>query len=320
MNRNMTSQAVNSLRDIPALPPLPSAFKTPRGEALYLTAYDDAMQRWPVEYETLDARSRFGATHVVACGSRDAPPMVLLHCFGTSLTAWARNVADLSRHYRVYALDMMGQPGRSIPDQPIRTRDEMVEWMTGILDDLDIHHAILIGYSYGGFAALNYAMRVPDRVNRLVLLSPAGGLVPLKAEFYIRGALSTMLSRFSELTTNVLWFNWFCYAPNMKDADTRRMFDSLSRQFALGVKHFRMQPTVLPRAYADDELRSIRQPTLLLIGRQESLYDPVSAIKRGKQLIPDLQAELIPGASHDLPVSKPQIVNPRVLEFAGRAN
>jgi pimeloyl-ACP methyl ester carboxylesterase len=294
---------------------LPSAFRSPRGETEYMAAYEATMRLWPVQYESVDIPSRFGSTHLVVCGPRDAPPLVLLHCFFTSLAVWAYNILDLSRDYRVYALDMMGQPSKSIPDQPIGTREEMAEWLTAILDLLRISKTDLAGYSYGGFAALNYAMRASDRINKLVLLSPVGGLVPPKAQFYIRGMLSSVLHSFSRFTTNILWFDWFVYQPNLKNESTRRMFDCLSKQFALGLKHFRLGPTVLPLACSDEELRSVRTPTLLLIGQQEALYDPVAAVARAKQLIPDIRTDLIPLASHDLPVSQSKTVNRRVLEF-----
>lgn len=294
---------------------LPFPFKNPEGEAEYMAAYEAIMRLWPVPYEDMYIPSRFGSTHLVACGSKDAPPLVLLHCFFTSLTVWAYNTADFSRNYRVYAVDMMGQPSKSIPDQPISNREEMAEWLTGILDTLGINQTDLIGYSYGGFAALNYAILAPDRIKKLVLLSPAGGLVPLWKQFYIRGILSAALSGFSHFTTNILWFNWFVYQPNLKNEKTRKIFDSLSNQFALGMKYFRMAPTVLPSAYKDEELRSVKNPTLLLVGKQEALYDPAAAIERAKQLIPNIQAELIPQAGHDLPVSKPDIVDKKVLEF-----
>ncbi len=56
-----------------------SAFKTPEGEAAYLAAYDAAMKLWPVPYEEIEIPSRFGMTHVVTSGPKDAPPLVLLH-------------------------------------------------------------------------------------------------------------------------------------------------------------------------------------------------------------------------------------------------
>jgi pimeloyl-ACP methyl ester carboxylesterase len=296
---------------------LPSAFKSPKGEAEYMVAYEASMRLWTVANEGMDIPSRFGCTHLVVCGPKDAPPLVLLHCFDTSLTVWAYNIADLSRDYRVYALDMMGQPSKSIPDQPIRNREEMAEWLTGVLDALKIRQTDLIGYSFGGFAALNYAMRAPDRLKRLILLSPAGGLVPLKTQFYIRGMLSAVIPS-NRFTAKVLWFNWFFYGPNLKNEKTRRIFDLLVNQFALGLRYFRMGVAVLPLAYKDEELQRVNSPTLLLVGQQEALYDPVAAVERAKRLIPCIQTELIPHASHDMPVSQPGAVNQRILEFLQR--
>jgi len=150
---------------------LQSAFKSPGGEAEYMAAYEATMRLWTVPYEAMDIKSRFGSTHLVVCGRKDAPPLVLLHSFFMSLTVWAHNVADLSRDYRIYALDMIGQPGKSIPDQPMRDRGEMAEWLTGTLDALGITQTHLIGWSYGGFAALNYAIhRHADSPTRSVLV------------------------------------------------------------------------------------------------------------------------------------------------------
>jgi pimeloyl-ACP methyl ester carboxylesterase len=65
----------------------------------------------------------------------------------------------------------------------------------------------------------------------------------------------------------------------------------------------------------DEELRGVKNSTLLLIGQQESLYDPVAAIERAKRLIPNIQAELIPHAGHELPGGQPETVNRKILEF-----
>jgi pimeloyl-ACP methyl ester carboxylesterase len=291
-----------------------SPFKSPKGEAEYMAAYEATMRLWPVPYESMDIRSRFGSTHLVICGPKDAPPLVLLHCFFTSLTIWAYNIADLSRDYRVYALDMMGQPSKSIPDQPITNREEMAEWLTGILDALGISQTDLIGYSYGGGAALNYVIHAPNRIKKLILLSPAGGLVPLKTQFYIRGMLNALLPSLSDVLVRS-FMHWMFYEPNLHNEKGRRIFDCTLHQMQLGAKHFRLGAIVLPVPYKDEELRSVSNPTLLLIGQREALYDPVAAIERAKQLIPNIKTELIPQASHELPVSQPETVNKRILEF-----
>ena len=205
---------------------LASPFRSKQGEAEYMAAYDATMRLWPVPYEPMDILSRFGRTHLVVSGPKDAPPLVLLHCFFMSLTVWAYNIADFSRDHRVYALDLMGQPSKSIPDQPMRNREEMAEWLTSSLDALGIGQTNLAGWSYGGFAALNYAIHRPDRLRKLVLLTPIGSFVPLKAQFYIRGMLTRLPGRF--WSTSMM--HWFTYGPNLSDKDTKGMFDAMTNQ------------------------------------------------------------------------------------------
>ena len=88
-------------------------------------------------------------------------------------------------------------------------------------------------------------------------------------------------------------------------------------QFVLGVKNFRSRPQirVLPTVFTDDELRQIKAHTLLLIGGKEVIYDPEVAVNRAKQLIQSIEAEVVPNASHGLPMEQPEFVNERILEF-----
>ena len=124
-----------------------------------------------------------------------------------------------------------------------------------------------------------------------------------------------MLTRLPGRFWSTSMMHWFTYGPNLSNKDTKRMFDAMTNQFYPGVRYFRLPPTVLPVSYKDEELCGMRIPTLLLVGRQEALYDPVAAIKRAKHLIPDIKTELIPQAGHEMPMSKAAAVNARVLEF-----
>jgi len=82
-------------------------FKTPEGEVAYVAAYDAAMCLWPVPYVEMQIPSRFGTTHVIVSGPKEAPPLVLLHGYMATSTMWAPNIADFSKDYRVYAIDVM---------------------------------------------------------------------------------------------------------------------------------------------------------------------------------------------------------------------
>ena len=154
-----------------------SAFKTPEGKAAYLAAYDTAMKLWPVPYEEIEIPTRFGMTHVLASGPKDAPSLVLLHGMSMTSMMWSPNIADFSKEYRVYAIDVMGQPGKSIPDpdEPIRDAEDYVTWLRSTLDGLNLDRISLVGMSYGGWLVLNFAMTAPERVRKVCccLLRPA---------------------------------------------------------------------------------------------------------------------------------------------------
>jgi len=291
---------------------LSSAFKSPQGEAQYMAAYEAGLRLWTTPYEEKDIPGRFGNTHLVACGPKDAPPLVILHSALANLTAWAYNIADLSQVYRVYALDIMGQPNKSVPDQPIRARENFVEWLTTLLNALKIEKTHMAGVSYGGWLILNYAIGAPERLMKIVLLSPAGSFLPIVPQFYLRGMLSMLPPRRFWMSKFV---EWTTHRENLQDPNTRKMFDCLVEQMYLGLKYFKMQANVSPIAYQDDELRSVKNPALLLIGQQEVIYDPAASVERAKRLMPTVQAELIPGASHDMVFSRAKIVNRRILNF-----
>jgi pimeloyl-ACP methyl ester carboxylesterase len=283
-----------------------TAFKTRAGEAAYRAAYDAEMKSWPVPYEEIDLPSRFGTTHVIVCGPKAAPPLVLLHGYMATSTMWSINIAAFSKGHRVYAVDVMGQPGKSIPDEPICNAADFVSWLTATLDALGLDSVCLVGMSFGGWLALNYAVAVPQRVRKLVLLSP-GGLLPMVKQFTVRGML--MVSLPTRLTLNS-FFRWLGF--------TDRAYTNMLELMYLGLKHFRMPvetARIGPAVVSDEELRTLHVPTLLLIGDHEVISDPTGALERARRLIPDFRGELVPGARHEMCVRQHEIVDARVLEF-----
>ena len=120
----------------------------------------------------------FGPTHVVACGPRDAPPLVLLHgmCMGAPM--WFPNVAAWSEGYRVYAPDTIGDMGRSLYTLPPRRPGDYVAWLSDVLDALGVVQTCLLGLSFGGFVAATMAMHAPQRVRHLVLFGSGWRFLP----------------------------------------------------------------------------------------------------------------------------------------------
>jgi pimeloyl-ACP methyl ester carboxylesterase len=291
------------------------AFRTPEGEAMYFAAYDAVLKRWPVPFEEIDIPTRFGTTHVTASGPKDAPPLVLLHGYMATSMMWALNIGDFSQRHRVYAIDTMGQPGKSIPGDPIRSAAEYVAWLTATLDALHLDRVDLAGQSFGGWLALNYAIAAPERVRKLVLLS-AGGILPISTQFKLRGLLMMLVP--ARFTVKSFWL-WAGFRGAPDEIEHWRVMDLMY----LGIKHFRMPPEttrIAASPASDDELRTMRMPVLFLMGKNEVLCDAAAALARARRLVPDFQGELIPHCRHDMCATRSRIVDALVLEFLAKGH
>ncbi len=99
------------------------------------------------------------------------PPLILLHGLAGSSRWWSRNVPALSGAFRVIAVDLPGS-GAS-PRGHRLDLDAVVDQMAGMMDELGIDRASLIGHSMGGLIAGGLAADHPDRVDRLILVDAA---------------------------------------------------------------------------------------------------------------------------------------------------
>lgn len=120
---------------------------------------------------------RIGDRDIFVAEAGDGPAVVLLHGGGpgaSGLSNYSHNIEPLAEHFRVIVPDMPGY-GRST--KGIDQRDpfgDLAEAVRGLLDELGLRSANLVGNSYGGAAALRLALDTPERADRLVLMGPGG--------------------------------------------------------------------------------------------------------------------------------------------------
>lgn len=88
-------------------------------------------------------------------------------------------MGPLSQQYRTYAVDIIGEMNKSVPTRPIRSRREFNDWITDLFSGLQIENACIVGNSNGGFFALNAALHLPEKVEKLVLISPAATFIQM---------------------------------------------------------------------------------------------------------------------------------------------
>ncbi|WP_030325466.1 alpha/beta fold hydrolase [Streptomyces sp. NRRL B-3229] len=272
-------------------------------------AYDKVMARWPADREVLRVPTPFGMTYVNVCGPADAPPLVLLPGGGGATSAsWYAQAAHLARSRRVLAVDLLGAPGRSspAPDRHPRTVADLAAWLDALLDELGVPEADFGGHSYGGWIALHYALRAPDRMRRLFLLDPTQCFAGFKAA-YLLHALPMLLRPTPSRVRAFLEWESGGAAP---DPDWLRL-----QEAAAGFPATR--PVTGPRP-APDALRALKTSVLLLVAANSRTHDADGVTVRAAGLLPRVEAVLVPGVSHHaLPQSAPPELACRLTEFLG---
>jgi pimeloyl-ACP methyl ester carboxylesterase len=295
------------------------AIRTDDVRAKYLAAYDELLRKWPIAHEELLLPTRIGVTHVVASGLAHAPPVVLLHAFQATAMVWRFNVEALSRDFRVYAVDVIGQGGKSASARPVKSRGDFANWMSDLFDALGIVRASLVGSSYGGFLALSQASLTPERVHRVVMINPAGTF----ASFYPK-LLRMILARSTQGLLVALHLKAGRPAPSIASTLGRNVvFTPEQAEWAhlvsLVAFNGQMRPNAIaPSVLSSAELQTIRAPALLLLGDNELLYDPHDVLRRAQARMAALEGKIIPGAHHIAAMAKPDEVDARIVEFLQR--
>lgn len=148
-----------------------SIYKSAAGEREVQQRYRDLLDQWPVPCELIKVPTREGETFVVACGPPDAPPVLAMQGAGANSAMWLPQIDAWSDHLRFYAVDVIGEPGLSAPSRPPFDSEAYALWLDDVMRGLDLTRVSLVGVSLGGWLALDYAMRRPEQVMRLALLS-----------------------------------------------------------------------------------------------------------------------------------------------------
>jgi 2-hydroxy-6-oxonona-2,4-dienedioate hydrolase len=217
-------------------------------------------------------------------------PLILLHGVGGHLEAYARNIEAHARHYRVYALDMLGHGFTDKPDKNYEI-DDYIEHLRGFCDSLGLERIRLSGESLGGWVAARFAIKYPKRVDKLVL-NTAGGLTADPAvmeRIYtltmravrepdrdnIRKRLEWLMADPASVTDELVELRFRIYSqPGFADVMERIMC-------------LQFMDTRRRNLLQDGELRSISAPTLVIW----TTHDPTAPVAVGQRF-----ADLIPNA------------------------
>ncbi|WP_165063864.1 alpha/beta fold hydrolase [Paludisphaera rhizosphaerae] len=242
------------------------------------------------------------------------PVVVLLHGFPLSRAMWDAQVHALSASHRVVAPDLRGHGESPAPDGTY-TMDQMADDVAELLDGLGIVEPVVLGgLSMGGYVALAFALKHPNRLRGLILADTrAAADAPEAAR--LREETAQSVSREGRTATVVETMIPRLFArttlqnrPGLVSA----MQEVMERTSASGVIGALLG--MARRPDRRDRLGEIIAPTLVVVG-QEDVVSPPEEARAIAEALPNSQLAIIPHAGHLAPYEDPEAFNAVVLAF-----
>jgi pimeloyl-ACP methyl ester carboxylesterase len=282
-----------------------SVYKSEKAKARLSRYYNAIMSNWPVPYNESVLETPHGRTHILCCGKEDGKPLLLFHGTGNNSLTWRYNVEQLGRHFRLYLIDTVNDPGKSQASKGFNAATGYTAWIGELLDSLNLGKVSILGHSKGGWIALNTVIAIPDRIDKVILLAPAAGInAKLDPKFIRKSILVGMFPSVKNITSYLQYIS----SPN-------RPVNEQYAQYLSELIRGTRSKLIRHRQFTDSELMGIENPVLLAFGENEVSIDWQSVIERAKKLIKNLKVQVVAKTGHALHGEKPEEVNSIIIDF-----
>jgi pimeloyl-ACP methyl ester carboxylesterase len=277
------------------------------GYADFMAAYDEAMANMPQAAETIDVRTDFGLVRAYRYqGASDrAVPLVLLPGRASASPVWADNLPHLLKSGDIYTIDLLGEPGKSVQEEPITSETDQAAWLDQVLARLPEESFHVVGLSIGGWTAANLAVHKPRHVATLTLLDPVYTFSNIPAGTAIRA-----------IPASVPWlpkswrdsFNSYTAggAP-VEDVPVANMIESGMKNYTLHLP----RPTLI----GEGALGGLTMPVLALLAGESVMHDVDASRKVAERVFQDGVVKVYPNASHAINGEHPNEVAADIAAF-----
>jgi pimeloyl-ACP methyl ester carboxylesterase len=270
-------------------------YRSEAGEQCVREMYRALLDRWPIPHREHRVSTEWGETFVVESGDPHAPSVVLLHGSGGNSAMWLADVAQWAGDAHLFAIDLIGDPGFSASRRPTLASGDYTRWLGEVLDRLGLDSVVLVGFSLGGWLAVDWSSRNPRRVAALVLLSPCG-IGRQRVSFLWRILPLALLGGWGRRRALAITAG----SIGVPDDDTperavlRKAYHACLETIQ-DVLYRRMDR--IPRI-EDAALQRLAMPVLALLGAEDVILDSIDSKRRLEQEVPSAEALVLPATGH----------------------
>jgi pimeloyl-ACP methyl ester carboxylesterase len=251
--------------------------------------------------------------------------IVLVHGLASNAGFWRYNISELAKTFRVIAVDLPGY-GKSQKGVYPYDMKFYAETIFNLLQSLNIDKVNYVGHSMGGQIGITLALSHPEKINKLILLDPAGVEAFEKGEGNWLRSVVTMdyvkITNEEGIRRNLAlnFYTWDEKWEWMVEERARmakaKEFDDFAYAVVRSVHGMLVQPT-------SKKLENISQPTLIAYGKHDGLIPnpylhpgfTADVFEVGAKRIPNCRLVEIPDAGHMVQIEQSEMVNRTIDEF-----
>ena len=244
----------------------------------------------------------------------EGPPLLLIAGFSGNTTGWLPVQPALARHFTLIMFDNRGAGRSCVPPGPY-TIAQMADDALVLLDHLGVDRAHVLGSSMGGMIAQEFALRHPERVDKLVLNVTAARPTPVLKQFLTANIWA--IEHGMPLGDRMFWvLPWMASPAIMTDHEKVEQTLAMRQANPYPAPDAGMiaQAQAIMAHNALDRVRQITAPTLVL-SAAEDILTPVAGGRELADAIPGAQFTVLPRGAHVTAAEYPAEVSSALLEF-----
>ncbi|MCD4676470.1 MAG: alpha/beta hydrolase [Desulfobacula sp.] len=261
--------------------------------------------------------------HTLIKGDKSNPPLVLIHGWPSSSLLWRHMIPELSKHFYVLAPDL---PGHGKSDKPENATYDLAFLRGFILDfydAFDLKTASLAAHDLGGMAALSFAVRHPERLDKFIIMDTSpyhewpfllqSSIFLLKQNYLTWIFLNRFI--FKQILINGFYNNNFI-TPEVIDIFRTPWINSKKGKKAFS-KTIKIPPSQMVES--KEALQTIKSPTLILWGKNDFFFP----FKTARQLHKDIKNSTLVSvekAGHFLQEEQPRYIQEQIISFLKEHN
>lgn len=235
----------------------------------------------------------------------EGKPLLILHGWGAGSDSWVEIIKRLSdKGYKVICPDFPGFGKSQTPPNSWSITD-YVNWLSDFINYFNLDKSYLVGHSFGGRIAVKFSADYPEKIEKLILISPAG----IKMKFSIKTLAVRSIAEFGNLI-----FNFKCLRM-FKDIARGIFYVFLRKKDYIRAKGI-MRETIKKVIEEDlsSKLSKINSNTLIIWGRRDKII-PIEYADTFKKNIKDSKLEILTGVGHNPHLEVPEKLSEIIIQF-----